>query len=57
LDLENERQIQRAINDLHGELTLVVIAHRFSTIRLADRVFVLERGRIVGKDGQPPGKT
>lgn len=47
LDNENERRIQQAIESLHGKLTIVIIAHRISTIQKADRIYVLEKGRIV----------
>ncbi|GBF33818.1 lipid A export ATP-binding/permease protein MsbA [Desulfocucumis palustris] len=47
LDSENEKRIQQAIENLWGRLTIVVIAHRISTIRNADQIFVLEQGRIV----------
>jgi ATP-binding cassette subfamily C protein len=47
LDSENERRIQGAIEQLHGQVTIVVITHRLSTIRRADVVHVLERGRLV----------
>ncbi|MDR3555716.1 MAG: ABC transporter ATP-binding protein [Syntrophobacteraceae bacterium] len=47
LDRENEAQVLGAIERLHGELTMVVIAHRPSTVRKADTVVVLEQGRIV----------
>jgi ATP-binding cassette subfamily C protein len=47
LDTENERLIQEAIHRLHGELTVVVIAHRLSTVRKADSIIVLNRGEIV----------
>ncbi|KJS17967.1 MAG: hypothetical protein VR69_02795 [Peptococcaceae bacterium BRH_c4b] len=47
LDSENEKRIQKAIESLQGKLTIVVIAHRISTIRNADRILVLEQGRIV----------
>lgn len=47
LDLENERHIQEAVRQLHGELTIVVIAHRLATIRGADRIVVLNHGRVV----------
>ena len=47
LDAENERCIQEAIEQLDGELTIVLIAHRLSTIRRADRIVVFDRGRVV----------
>jgi ATP-binding cassette subfamily C protein len=47
LDTENEKRIQQAMENLQGKLTMVVIAHRISTIRNADRILVLEQGRIV----------
>ncbi len=47
LDSENERRIQAAIDQLHEEITIVVITHRLSTIRNADMIYVVERGRIV----------
>ena len=50
LDSENENLIQRALEHLHGKLTLVVIAHRLSTVRHADRIVVIEGGRIVETD-------
>jgi ATP-binding cassette, subfamily C, bacterial len=47
LDTETEQRIQDAIERLHGELTMVIISHRLSTIRRADSVVVLDRGRVV----------
>jgi ATP-binding cassette, subfamily C, bacterial len=47
LDHENEARVLEAIENLHGELTILIIAHRFSTIKRADMVYVLERGKIV----------
>lgn len=49
LDAENEQRIQQAIDSLQGKLTIVVIAHRLSTVRNADTIVVLEQGRIVEK--------
>ena len=45
-DPENEEKIQEAINNLAKGKTLLVIAHRLSTIKDADRIFILENGRI-----------
>src|SRR5262249_22339453 len=47
LDTENERLIQKAIHRLHGQLTVVGIAHRPSTVRKAHSIIVLNRGEIV----------
>ncbi|MEV7102511.1 ABC transporter ATP-binding protein [Streptomyces atroolivaceus] len=52
LDVPGERAVQRAMDTvLHGR-TAVVIAHRLSTVEIADRVLVMEHGRIV-EDGTP----
>ena len=47
VDTRNEQLIQRALADLRGSLTMVIIAHRLSTVRLADQIIVLEDGRVV----------
>ena len=47
LDSENELQIQRAIDGLHHQMTIVIITHRLSTIRGADVIHVLDDGRLV----------
>ncbi len=46
LDSESERAIQESLRLLRGRVTLVVIAHRLSTVRDCDRIFVLEDGTI-----------
>jgi subfamily B ATP-binding cassette protein MsbA len=52
LDAESEERIQEAIETLKGRRTILVVAHRLSTIREADRVYVLEGGRIVESGGR-----
>ncbi len=46
LDTESELAVQQAINNLMSDRTVIVIAHRLSTIRKADKIVVLDRGRI-----------
>ncbi len=54
LDTESERYIQRAMEQLMQNRTTLVIAHRLSTIEHADRILVMDQGRIVeqGNHGQ-----
>jgi ABC-type multidrug transport system fused ATPase/permease subunit len=47
LDAESEQLVQDSIDALHGGPTILAVAHRLSTIRKADRIYVLEKGRIV----------
>jgi ATP-binding cassette, subfamily B, bacterial len=47
LDARTERQVQEALDHLAEERTTIAIAHRLSTVRDADQIIVLERGRIV----------
>lgn len=47
LDSESERKVQQAIETLQQNRTAIIIAHRLTTIRNADRIIVLEQGRIV----------
>jgi subfamily B ATP-binding cassette protein MsbA len=48
LDSESESRIQQELGDLARGRTTFIIAHRFSTIRIADRILVFDQGRIVG---------
>lgn len=52
LDIPSERMVQRALETVLADRTALVIAHRLSTVEVADRVLVLEHGRIV-EDGTP----
>ncbi len=50
LDNETERRISDALRSLHGQLTMIVIAHRLSTVRSCDRILYLDDGRVSGLD-------
>ncbi|MFH8628140.1 ABC transporter ATP-binding protein [Streptomyces vietnamensis] len=52
LDVPGERAVQQAMDTVLAGRTAVVIAHRLSTVEVADRVLVMEQGRIV-EDGHP----
>ena len=47
VDVQTEKQIQKAINEIAGKRTILAIAHRLSTIRNADMILVIHEGRIV----------
>ncbi len=47
LDTQSEQWVQKALEQLMGHRTTLVIAHRLSTIRKADRILVIDKGRIV----------
>ena len=46
LDGQTEAELTEAIRSLHGEVTVLVVAHRLSTVRHVDKVVYLNRGRI-----------
>ncbi|GAB1515722.1 ABC transporter ATP-binding protein [Actinophytocola sp. KF-1] len=52
LDVPTERAVQRALESVLADRTALIIAHRLSTVLIADRVLVVEGGRIV-EDGSP----
>ena len=52
LDIPGEQAVQRAMSTVLRGRTAVVIAHRLSTVEIADRVLVMEHGRVV-EDGTP----
>ncbi len=52
LDIPSERLVQEALQTILAGRTAMIIAHRLSTVAIADRVLVLEHGRIV-EDGSP----
>lgn len=52
LDTASEKLIQESIRALHGSVTVLIIAHRLSTVEHSDRLLVLERGRLV-EEGTP----
>ncbi|SFR72559.1 ATP-binding cassette, subfamily B [Agromyces sp. CF514] len=52
LDIPSERLVQEGLQSLLADRTAIIIAHRLSTVAIADRVLVMEHGRIV-EDGSP----
>jgi ABC-type bacteriocin/lantibiotic exporter with double-glycine peptidase domain len=46
LDITTEQKIQDTINSLHGDLTVILIAHRLSTVKDCDRLYWLDKGKI-----------
>jgi subfamily B ATP-binding cassette protein MsbA len=47
LDSESEKTIQQAINNLRSKYTMIMVAHRLSTVVNADRLYVIENGEII----------
>ena len=52
LDVPSERLVQRALQTLLADRTALIIAHRLSTVEIADRVLVMDAGQVV-EDGAP----
>jgi ABC-type multidrug transport system fused ATPase/permease subunit len=49
LDTLTERGVMRAVGALHGQKTIIIVAHRLSTLQDCDQIFKLEAGRLVGQ--------
>ncbi|WP_231862981.1 ABC transporter ATP-binding protein [Methanobacterium formicicum] len=47
LDSENEKKILKAIDNIHGKITILMIAHRISTIKNADQIYLISQGKIL----------
>jgi ATP-binding cassette, subfamily B, bacterial PglK len=48
LDNLTEQAVMEAVNNLSAEMTVIIIAHRLSTVRQCDRIYLMRQGRIVG---------
>jgi ABC-type multidrug transport system fused ATPase/permease subunit len=48
LDVETEHSVMQAVHDLKGKSTVVIVAHRLSTVQHADRVIYVDQGRVQG---------
>lgn len=49
LDTENESKVMEAIHDVSTGKTTIIIAHRLSTVRDADKIIVMDKGKVVGE--------
>jgi ATP-binding cassette subfamily C protein len=49
LDADSEAAVSQSLNELRGPCTIIVIAHRLSTVQNADKVFVIDEGKIVAE--------
>ncbi len=52
LDMETERGVMEAVRTLHGDKTILIVAHRFSTVEHCDYLYRLDKGKVAGE-----GKT
>ncbi len=50
LDAVSEARIRASLDELRGDVTTVIVAHRLSTLDICDRILVLEEGRLVAFD-------
>ncbi len=49
LDISTERGVMKTVTNLQGSKTILIVAHRFSTIEHCDRIYQLEEGKIIGE--------
>ena len=47
LDAESENEINKALDEMRGKVTVVLIAHRLNTVQRADQVFLIEKGKLM----------
>jgi ABC-type multidrug transport system fused ATPase/permease subunit len=52
LDTATELEIMRTVNELHGRKTVIIVAHRLSTVEKCNRLYRLDHGRLV-EEGTP----
>ena len=50
LDTISELAIQKSIDSLRGKITIIIIAHRISTIRNSDYLYVIDKGEIIERE-------
>lgn len=53
LDAESENEINKALDDMRGEVTVILIAHRLNTVQRSDIVFLMEDGRVTASGSFP----
>jgi ABC-type multidrug transport system fused ATPase/permease subunit len=53
LDAESENEINRALDEMRGKVTVILIAHRLNTVQRSDRVFLLEAGKVTASGAFP----
>ncbi len=53
LDAESENEINKALNEMRGKVTVILIAHRLNTIQRSDIVFLVERGAVAASGSFP----